>query len=137
MESLKSRLEALLEKDMMANYPRISESPLLTADLDMFTIDTPAKLKNICPALPKCPPLRGGSHKPQHVYGALPSKPFQPPKVAQNKPPLPPHIAYPAPRQPSQVSNDNTRNFGYFFSDPTPLKLVSDSPLVTPLKFLN
>ena len=28
-------------------------------------------------------------------------------------------------------------NFGYYFADPTPLRLVSESPLVTPLKFLD
>lgn len=43
----------------------------------------------------------------------------------------------PRPQAPSVPFNRPKTNFGCIFSDPTPLRLISDSPLITPTRFHN
>lgn len=123
MDSIRSRLEALLEQDLLLSNKNslISDSPLLSQDLDFFYIETPAKLKDPSSL----------STKPLHIDRACPTKPVSlssaqgPQPSFASKPPLP--------NRPTAPKS----NFGYFFADPTPLSLISDSPLVTPLRFLH
>jgi hypothetical protein len=102
MESLRARLEALLEKEMeMGNGVMNSNSPLLSQDLEMFYIETPAKLRNTVPMM---------QNQGREVIGG------------------------------EKNCEQGTRNtvkqqFPCVFTDPTPLRFISDSPLVTPLRF--
>ena len=51
MESLRSRLEALLEQELSssANDCFVSNSPILNENLNLFYIETPTKLKDLAP----------------------------------------------------------------------------------------
>lgn len=113
MDSLRSRLEALMEQDLYkTSYPSmISDSPLLTQE--MFYIETPIKLKEPSKFSNAPCPVPGHYTKKAAQY---PSQSFA------SKPPLP---------------EKSSKNIGFFFADPTPLSLISDSPLVTPLRFLH
>ena len=113
MDSLRSRLEALLEQDLYkSSYPSIiSDSPLLSQD--MFYIETPIKLKE--PSKFSNVPCPASAYNTKKVV-QYPSQSFA------SKPPLP---------------EKSSKNIGFFFADPTPLSLISDSPLVTPLRFLH
>lgn len=103
MDNLRSKLEALLARDMyMNNSYRPSNTPLLSEGLEMLTIETPAKLKNLQAPL-------------NRAQSCLPPRPQAP------------SVPFPRPRT----------NFGCIFSDPTPLRLISDSPLITPSRFHN
>ena len=129
---LRSKLEALLERDMkMHNAYKASNTPLLSEGLDMFTIETPAKLKTsvIAQGRPQsCCPSRNP------VAGAF-----------QNQGPYPgygnftgysmgaPHGSLPPLPKPS--ASKAQLSFGTIFSDPTPLRLISESPLITPSRF--
>ena len=122
MDSLRSRLEALLQEDLMMNNNNmmISDSPLLSQDLELFNIDTPARLKNSTPGYFQLLQQR------KDLASSQESQNFRNPSsfVPQN----------PLPCYERRYANSN---FGCIFSDPTPLRFISESPLVTPLKFLN
>jgi hypothetical protein len=115
MESLRARLEALLERDLSMNVSSaglISDSPLLSQSFEfLYTPD-------------------GAKESTQKHWGLnSQAEDIQVPQPQGA-------FSYPVPPGFSEERRQYT-NFGYFFADPTPLRLVSDSPLVTPLKFLH
>jgi hypothetical protein len=115
---LRSKLEALLERDLqMQNVYKSSNTPLLSEGLDMFTIETPAKLK------PNPQPVQ----RPQSCH---PSRLVYPSTMQVPNPSS--KIFYPS----TQLANSKV-SFGTIFSDPTPLRFISESPLVTPSRFHN
>lgn len=129
---LRSKLEALLERDMkMHNGYKASNTPLLSEGLDLFTIETPAKLKTALPAQGRpqsCCPSRnpaGGSLNNQGSYSGYGN--FNGYGLAAHHPGLPP--------LPKPSASKAQLSFGTIFSDPTPLRLISESPLVTPSRF--
>ena len=128
MESLRSRLEALLEKDLFSNTNNFltSNSPMLNQDLDLFYIETPAKLKDSTPSCCYNIPVPVNSR--DNPYNKIEQ---QTSSFNQSNA----HSSYNFSRCPLEKKTA-TSNFGYFFADPTPLRFISDSPLVTPLRLL-
>ena len=112
MDSLRARLEALLERELeQSSILMNSNTPLLNQDLDLFYIETPAKLSNSGPSSLTLPIPVSTDSIYQNPAGFIPATAPQLPK------------------------NTVRQQFPCIFPDPTPLRFISDSPLVTPLRF--